>query len=63
MQDYNLKLTLTILSSVVFAMLMILLAFVIPLHKTKEPSIQYGHQKTENRLQEVSKSMNKRLGN
>ncbi len=61
MQDYNLKLVLTLLSSVMFAMIMIILALVIPIHQTNDkPAVAYGHQKSENRLEEISKAMNKR---
>lgn len=60
MQDYKLKLTLTILSSIMFAMILIIFALIIPVHETKEPAISYGHQKSENRLEEISKAMNNR---
>ena len=55
MDDFNLKIILAILSSVVFALIFILLAFMLP---TKEESIIHD-PKHDNILREVSKALQK----
>lgn len=53
MNDFKLKLILSVLSAIVFSFIFILLTFTLPT-TTKEVTIK---KKAKNRLEEVSKSM------
>ena len=54
MNDFKLKLILSILSAIVFSFIFILLTFALPTTETKKVTIK---KKAKNRLEEVSKSM------
>lgn len=54
MQDYKLKVILALLSAVVFSMIFIILALVLPV---KEEPKSFVKEKAKNRLQEISQSM------
>ena len=54
MNDKRLKLLLTLLSSVIFALLFILLALVVPIKEKKNFTLE---KKPESRLEHISKSM------
>ena len=53
MKDFKLKLILTVLSSIVFAFIFILLAFILPA-KSNKPTFE---KKPDNLLEHVSKSV------
>lgn len=55
MDDFKLKLTLSVLGGIVFSFIFILLAFVMP---TKE--VQQYHSKPANKLEEVSRAIKSR---
>ena len=57
MNDFKLKLILSVLSAIVFSFIFILLTFALPTTETKKVTIK---KKAKNRLEEVSKSMMQR---
>ena len=57
MEDNRLKLILTLLGGVIFAMIFILLALVVPI---KKKSIYQPQQKPKSKLQQISHEANKR---
>ena len=55
MKEFNLKILVTVLSSIVFSLIFILLAFILP-SKNNQTKFE---KKADNVLEEVSRSMNK----
>ena len=53
MQDYKLKLVLSMLGGIVFSFVFILLAFALPIHEKKETVIA----KPKGKLEQISQSM------
>lgn len=56
MQDFKLKLILTLLAGVVFSFVFILLAFATPLQKNES----YSHTKPKGKLEQVSEAVKNR---
>jgi len=56
MNDFKLKLILSLLAGIAFSFLFILLAFATPLHKQEE----YFHTKPKGKLEQVSQSLKER---
>ncbi len=57
MNDKRLKLLLTVLSGIIFGMLFILLALIVPIHEKKNITFE---EKPKSRLEHISKSMRDR---
>ncbi len=56
MQDYKLKLILTILSSIVFAFIFVLLAFVTPIKKNQQYQQVYKPKSTLEKISHAAKN-------
>ena len=56
MQDYKLKVILALLSAVVFSMIFIILALVVPV---KDETKTFVKQKPKSKLEEISRSIKK----
>ena len=56
MQDYKLKVILALLSAVIFSMIFIIIALVVPV---QEDTISFTKQKPKTRLEEISHSIKK----
>ena len=55
MNDFNLKLTLSVLAGIVFSFIFILLAFALPIHKKEDVILS----KPKGKLEQVSHSLKK----